>query len=518
MSQAGKPYGRIADVTLAISISNLLLLDIWRKLIFADQFLLPTWSWRDLAAALINISVLAMLVYGLIRLARIPALARYALHRWLCLLPLIIGLNYIRRRNLEMFREQWGDARVFLFIGGLALLLTYALLRWRRKILAAAEFVVLCMIAFLPIAMVEAVWAISHQPPLPVLAKPFPVDPAKPRVVWIIFDEMDWRYVYSTRRPSDLHMTNFDRLRQEAFDAEKTSQAGLKTILAIPSLITGNQVLGGFEQGKDHLFIQAGSDSVDLRDTPTIFSDARQRGINAGVLGWYLPYCRLFAPALTQCYWESLDTEVRSFDPDLRISLASQLRGLSPLEKRQRHEKRYEQMMRQAVQMAADPSLGLVLLHLPVPHGPAIYDRKTGELTSLSIRPNWYLDNLALADRALGDIRSAMEAAGLWDRSTVLVSSDHSLRWYSMINESTDPRIPFLLKMRGQHAGETYTAHINALLSHDLVLAILNGELSEPSQLGAWFDRNERAYMAKVSASAAPVRALKATAQSQGPR
>lgn len=491
---------RGSDLVLAVSISNLLLLDVWRKVMFADQFLLPAWSWRDLVAAILNVALLAALIYPAIRLARSGSLARFQLHRWLCLLPVVIVLNFVRRRYVEQWRAQWGDERVFLFLAAVALVVTYLLARWKNKILAGAEVAVLCMVTFLPLVALQTVWAIARQPHTPGLARPLPVAPNRPRVVWVVFDEMDWRYVYSSRRPADLDLPEMDRLRSEAFSAENTSQAGLRTILAMPSLITGIQVSSGYDRGKDHLLLTSDVTgiSADMRTSANIFREARQRGINAGLVGWYMPYCRLLPDALTKCYWESLDTEVHSFAPDLRVSIVSQLRTLSPFEKRQRHEMRYEHMLKHAKELASDPTLGLVLLHMPVPHGPAIYDRRKHELTPFSTRPDWYLDNLALADAALGEIRRAMERAGLWETSTVLVSSDHSLRWYSNLNETTDSRIPFLLKLPGQHHGETYSPHVNAMLSHDLILSLIEGKLTQPSQLAPWFDVHERAYLASI--------------------
>lgn len=490
--------GRLKDAVLAISISNLLLLDVWRKLIFADQFLLPTWSWRDLVAVLVNIGLFAAIIYGIIRLVRRPPLGAFHIERWVCLLPIVVIANYGRRRQLEALRAHWGDLRVGLLLTAGLLLIAYVLVRWRRQILNGAEITVLCMTAFVPLATIQAAWVIAQQPPLPVLATPLPPRPNQPRIVWILFDEMDWRYVFSSRRPRDLNLPEIDRLRSQAFSAEDTSQAGLQTVFAIPSLITGTSLFGGYSEGKSLLVLKSLNNGapLDVGSAPNVFREARRRNVNVGVVGWYMPYCRLMKDALTTCYWESLDTEVHSQEPDLRVSILSQLLTVSPLEKRQRHERRFQHMLQHAMELASDKSLGFVLLHLPVPHGPAIYDRRQGRLTALNTQPDWYLDNLALADVALGDIRRAMEASGLWDESTVIVSSDHSLRWYSVINESTDARIPFLVKLQGQQHGITYTSHFNAVLSHDLLLSIMDGEIAEPGQLVPWFDRHENAYLA----------------------
>jgi hypothetical protein len=184
-----------------------------------------------------------------------------------------------------------------------------------------------------------------------------------------------------------------------------------------------------------------------------------------------------------------MDTRVRGFQPRLATSFGSQLRNLSPLEVRQRHLNRYLAMQAEAGKAVRDPRFGLVVLHLAVPHEPAIYRRDTGELTLFNFHPDWYFDNLALADRTLGDLRREMERAGVWDASTVIVTSDHPLRWYAMLDESVDPRIPFLVKMAGQKQGIVYSPPLRSLIAHDLVLAVLRGELSQPDQVTRWLDQ-----------------------------
>jgi hypothetical protein len=228
---------------------------------------------------------------------------------------------------------------------------------------------------------------------------------------------------------------------------------------------------------------------MDGPGPPDLFSQARQAGFNTAMVGWFLPYCRLFGQSLNRCFWESMDTRVSDFQPDLATSLRSQLRSLSPLEVRQRHVERYRAMLEEAKQAVADPKLGLVVLHLAVPHEPAIYRRDLGELTLFNFRPDWYFDNLALADRTLGVLREEMERTGLWDASTVLVTSDHSLRWYAMLDQTVDPRVPFLVKLAGQQQEVAYHAPLRSLVAHDLALAVLRGELSQPEEVSRWFDQ-----------------------------
>ena len=199
-----------------------------------------------------------------------------------------------------------------------------------------------------------------------------------------------------------------------------------------------------------------------------------------------------------------MDTRVRGFRPSLATSFRSQLRNLSPLEVRQRHLKRYLAMQEEARKAVGDAKLGLVVLHLTVPHEPAIYRRDTGELTLFNFHPDWYFDNLALADRTLGDLRREMERAGLWEKTTVIVTSDHPLRWYAMLEETVDPRIPFLVKMAGQKQEVVYTPPLRSMIAHDLTLAVLRGELSQPEQVVRWFDQRVTPVPTGVPANGLP--------------
>jgi arylsulfatase A-like enzyme len=183
-----------------------------------------------------------------------------------------------------------------------------------------------------------------------------------------------------------------------------------------------------------------------------------------------------------------MDTPPRAADAGFAAIVAEQWRSLLPLEKRRNHRALHAALMRAAREYVADPSLGLVLIHLPVPHEPAIYDREAGDLTLLNFHQSWYQDNLALADRALGELRATMEQAGAWESSTVLVTSDHSLRYYRDFNTQTDSRVPFLLKPAGPPQPLTYSSEFNALATHELLLAVLRGEVTDTASAAHWLD------------------------------
>lgn len=161
----------------------------------------------------------------------------------------------------------------------------------------------------------------------------------------------------------------------------------------------------------------------------------------------------------------------------------------------------YARVHRRSLEMARDPSLSLVFVHYPVPHLPGFYDRHRGEIDVIGSRG--YLDNLALADRAVGELRLALEESGLWSTTTLLVHSDHALRpqiwrslglWTTELETATggqqSPLTPFVLKLAGQREPVEYERPFSAALAHDLVLALLAGRLREPAEVTAWLDAN----------------------------
>jgi arylsulfatase A-like enzyme len=163
--------------------------------------------------------------------------------------------------------------------------------------------------------------------------------------------------------------------------------------------------------------------------------------------------------------------------------------------------------MEEARRISTDPAVNLALVHLPIPHPPGFYDRATGQVSARE--RNSYLDSLALTDRSLGELRRAMEEAGLWERTAVLVTGDHwwrareqwlpqggpaTMNWHAeddtIVPPTNEYRVPFILKMPGRARGVEYGPAFNTVLSHDLLLSILRGETNTPEDVAGWLDRH----------------------------
>jgi hypothetical protein len=98
-----------------------------------------------------------------------------------------------------------------------------------------------------------------------------------------------------------------------------------------------------------------------------------------------------------------------------------------------------------------------------------------------------YIDALGLVDRTVGELRAAMESAGLWDRTAVLISADHGYRGVRSVDggKIADRWVPFLLKLPGRHAPYEYRRRLETVRSAGLLLAILEGRIATPDEVAA---------------------------------
>ena len=339
------------------------------------------------------------------------------------------------------------------------------------------------------------------------LAAPISSPPPRTRVIWIIFDELSQTIAFGNRPPG-LTLPNLDRLKAESFYATAAAAPGNRTEISVPSLILGQDVAATYPNRPDDLGVKlsSGNRIVSWQSLPNVFDSARELGFNTALVGWFHPYGRVLNRSLTRCYWTAGWLAPGVEEPSeprpladgmwdragmqlIALPIAGHLPGVSPNYYNIREKlERFAYLNDHALEIAADPQIGLALLHLPVPHPPAIYDRISGAFTS---RGGSYLDNVALADRTLGELRDAIEKAGLGGRTAILVSADHGLRAYLWRGTTLWTRedegvshqdvmgVPFLVKFPGQKPGVCYTKPFNAILTRRLITGILKGDITD---------------------------------------
>jgi Sulfatase len=140
-----------------------------------------------------------------------------------------------------------------------------------------------------------------------------------------------------------------------------------------------------------------------------------------------------------------------------------------------------------------------------VPRPPGIYDRATGRLTTWNFAGDGgYLDNLALADRVIGDLRRGLERA-LDDRTWIVVSSDHWRRASKRSAGKADHRVPFLVRPPRGAPATHLDAAFNTVATHDLVLAILRGSVRDTRDAGTWLARQTAAMPRDYTGEGRPI-------------
>jgi len=105
-------------------------------------------------------------------------------------------------------------------------------------------------------------------------------------------------------------------------------------------------------------------------------------------------------------------------------------------------------------------------------------------------RYSGYTGNLVLVDRTLAEIRRNMEKRRPWDTSHIIITSDHWWRNAAKFDGKEDHRIPFLVKLAGQEGTIDYQPVFNTLIIHDLILALLRGQIAHPKRAVEWIHKN----------------------------
>ena len=358
-------------------------------------------------------------------------------------------------------------------------------------------------------------------PPEPVIAaSATPAKPgaAVPRVIWVVFDEMNAEFATGDA-PKTLGLPNLEALRRESVHASAgAAQTAKLTVVALPSLLTGQRLEGARPSAPDELSVTVEGDYnwQPLSRMSTVFDDAAALGRRAAVAGWFHPYCRLFGAKLAACYWSPGGDVLpgarwHAFAPQLPAhrQLIRQVgrsvfsaESLATTEEweflRAKHARRVAGMHKPALEMITDPKLAFVLVHLPLPHLPGVADPHTRRLSVASTAD--YIGNLRLADQLLGEYKAAMQNAGVWDSSALIVTADHMLRvgwrgtayWDEALEklmQQSSGSVPFLVRIPGQTEAVPVPQRFNAVVLRDLTRRILTGELKSPAMVAEYLSR-----------------------------
>lgn len=419
---------------------------------------------------------------------------------------------------LHIAHGGWESTRLWIVVLLSALCLSLVLRwRWRRgeAILLQTSGATLMGIGLFSIFVVVrllqfAVWRPLSNSTREAMPATNHVD--RPRIVWIVFDELSYRQTFGSRFP-DLQLPNFDALRKSSTLFTNTEPVVNETEEAIPSILLGRKITRVDYTTGNRLEVAGPTGSLHPFDAArTPFALARQRGLTTGVVGWYNPYCGMLTPYLDDCYWTH-ELQIppvpiqQKFWKDFSFPWSlyaapfrHPIQMLSPNHRAHAIEHImvpgsnvymgsriviYREVMRHAEGILAPTGPDFVFLHLPIPHPPGLYNRKTGELDASGKRS--YIDNLALADKTLGDLMTILKQSPRWNRTAIVLCGDHSWRVYMWTRqlywtaegeaashgETFDPRPVLMVHLPGQTLQETVTTPFSLLRVHDILNALI---------------------------------------------
>lgn len=383
------------------------------------------------------------------------------------------------------------------------------------RILKPARHVALLLLLLFPALMIDFLTnrlgaeqpeVYLPQPPAPLLQQRA-LD--APRVVWVIFDELDQRLAFD-HRPDYLQLPALDRLRSESVHSDHVMETATFTAIALPSLISGRIYSNAqaLDANTLELVPHDSTQEVNWRNEPNVFTRARALGANSALAGWHHPYCRILGKELVDCFslpsthsssalaeeddaskdgvWKTVAWLFKWQAVTVRSILTAADPGsevLRDIEIQKGQQQQYFGIRDQAYRFAADPRIDLVFIHFPTPHLFPIYNRR--EQSFHLDGPLDYFDNVALVDRTVRELRQVIDAAGLSGRTTLLLTADHGFRpgaWFGRMGYTPEidrltgrqppSTVPFLLKLPGEDRGVEVAKSFSNVAAADLALAV----------------------------------------------
>ncbi|HUB51054.1 MAG TPA: sulfatase-like hydrolase/transferase [Terracidiphilus sp.] len=446
----------------------------------------------------------ALLMAALRRSRRWPAI------RWI-LVALLPPMLFVR--NLNVMPTDIPNSVVIAL--NLAWIVVVAILVWRFARLAVtvrkAGSVILSGSAVFAMVMTvqigrEMLWRPGPQ----AYAHPIAAAPAsKPRLVWVIFDELGYKQTFEARDPS-LNLPDFDLLRSESTIYTDVTPIAYRTTRAVPTLMLGRAVTDVEYTNSNKYLVQIEDKHWEEFDPEqSLIGLARQHGVTTSIIGWYIAYCPVFEKVATECYWSNDDAQDRgptmldeSFAANVWFPLRMMVEQFVWPSKawaddaawnERGHIASVKDVSLHALETLAASQADIIYLHIPAPHPPGFWDRRTGKFAV----GGSYADGLDYSDRLLGQMLAELEKQPRWASTTLLVQGDHSWRtamWRPLPGWSAederishggewDPRPVLMIHSAGQQNTKTVAAATSLMYVHDFVAQWIRnqGSLHEPA-------------------------------------
>ena len=294
-------------------------------------------------------------------------------------------------------------------------------------------------------------------------------------VVILILDMIGYEDAFTPEGAVRGNLPALSAFAESAMVFHQARSCGDFTSTSLPGLMLQEEV-GEPVLGKDGVSWKVQPESDEPARFASEFEGAlpfrfREAGARAVYIGYYLPYKEIMPGAwdevLSLCFYgvapsvpgtafgaamlhQGVQYLIASKDPV--AGLAKQFDLYTPLLNRYHRKITWDVLAagKRYVRDCLSPG-DLVILHLTVPHPPIVFDAEGGPSRYGREDPAGYADQLSYADRLFSELVDELKQAGQWDKSWVILMSDHGSHFKDWSSNPAEKRhVPFMAKAPGQ--------------------------------------------------------------------
>jgi hypothetical protein len=410
----------------------------------------------------------------------------------------IFLLNYFKNTLAILTGSLYRPARNLITAMVLLLVLVFLWAVYRRGVSGSLRLAAsgVSLFATLPIVLTASYFMLDSVP-----RSGGRDDPAGRLVVALVFDELDEDMIDA----NIASLPNFASLKARSLNATQMYPPANYTSESLPGMITG-EFFSDVHYSKSEVYVRPPGQSRwhALSESTGLFSEAARVGARVAIIGWHLPYCKLFRSA--RSCWD----DVAFQSPGSSVSLTTWLMGHSniirwfearSLEEKQGRIKEYSREFLNLSQMYKVQRVGqifseqkrrlistlqardteLVFAHLACPHPPALDEIVSRQLDMFEA----YLLNLRVCDELLGRVVDILSTAKFDRGWTLIVTSDHWFRgrdWLETGRPNSMPMmrrpVPFYVASSNEISEETFEKTANLRSLPKVIVGALDSDFS----------------------------------------
>lgn len=496
---------------IAASLANLLLMWEWLNALHPEflVFNIHSVSPAGIFALFLVFLSYAAIAFFIVRLSLVPSRVASSVAAVLLLSLFLFPLLHIR--NFYHLGAQYpylfAPNQIFGNWGGynrikyVLLAITYLAFCWRfsggiNKILRG---ILLILFPFCLLTFGQLIWNHYKSPSEEKEISIVPETSLKKKTLWIVLDAFDYNYTFNHReKETTLNFPEIDRFKESFFSFSHAIAPTPMTTYSMSSYLLGKTVVSfnllPYESATNTIYET--KEKLLLKDQETLLRSVKRLGASVGVLGWHIPYCALFKIETDYCVWFSpTQWPYQSTVSDNYFSV---------LHHTFLKKNNLQSVRRKIFELSREKSLHLIdaglpnftLIHFSVPHFPGInYARNRDSLTPDQQEISDYYSNLELADQTIAEIRSRLEKRGEWENMTVIITSDHWLRYapesYMQKYGNRMYEIPLMIKLPGKNDAAKYDKPLSTLKIGELLIGTLDGTVSKNADIFMWAEKNK---------------------------